>query len=188
METKVNIRISNRHVHLNKETYYKLFDKDMTVKNYLNQVGEFATNETLTIRNGDKVIENVRVLGPSRSYNQIEVSRLDARKLGLNPPVRRSGDLFDSLTITLETEKGSVTTNGLIISNRHIHMNKSDALKYGVKDRDIVGIKIDTDKGGIAKCEVKVTDNGYFEAHFDTDCANSFGINDNYEGIMVKYE
>ena len=147
MEYEINVRVSNRHVHLTKETYDLLFDEDITKKYDLNQVGEFAANQVLTIRNGDKTIENVRVLGPTRSYNQIEISKRDARVLGVNPPVRRSGDLADSLEITLETPKNSVKTNGLIIANRHIHMNSDDALKYGVVDRQLVNLVIDGERG-----------------------------------------
>lgn len=185
MEYEINVRISNRHVHLTKETYELLFEEELTKKYELNQVGEFASNQTLTLRNGDKVIENVRVCGPFRKYNQVELSRRDARTLGMNPPVRRSGDLADSLEITLETKKASVKTNGAIIMSRHVHMTKEDALKYGVENEQIVGIKIDNEKGGIAMAEIKISDNGYYEAHFDTDDANAFLINDNDKAKMI---
>lgn len=188
MEYDINVRISNRHVHLTKETYDLLFDTEISKKYDLNQVGEFASNQTLTLRNGDKVIENVRVCGPFRKYNQIELSRKDARTLGMNPPVRRSGDLDDSLEITLETDKGCVKTKGAIIMSRHVHMTKEDAEKYGVVDKEIVGIKIENEKGGIAMAEIKISDNGYYEAHFDTDDANAFLINDNDLVKMIKYE
>lgn len=185
MEYDINVRVSNRHVHLTKETYELLFDEPILKKHDLNQVGEFASNQVLTVRNGDKVIEKVRVVGPFRSYNQIELSKRDARSLGLNPPVRRSGDLDDSLEVILETNKASIKTNGCIISNRHVHMTNDDALKYGVVNEQIVGIKIDNEKGGIAMAEVKISDNGYYEAHFDTDDANAFLIEDNDKAKMI---
>lgn len=185
MEYDINIRISNRHVHLTEETYKQLFDSQMTKKYDLNQVGEFASNQTLTLKNGDKVIENVRVCGPFRNYNQIEISKRDARCLGMNPPVRRSGDLEDSLEIVLETEKNSIKTNGVIIASRHIHMSKEDAIKFGVVNEQIVGVKIDSEKGGVALAEVKISDNGFYEAHFDTDDANAFLINDNDKAKMI---
>lgn len=184
MEYKIKARVSNRHVHLTKEVYEKLFDEEITVRNYLNQIGEFASNETVTIRNGDKKIENVRVLGPFRNYNQVEISKLDARTLGLNPPVRRSGDLADSLNITLETKKGQVEVKGLIIANRHVHINTKDADFYKVKNGDMVDIKIDGEKKGIIEAMVKVSDNGYYELHLDTDDANAFLLNDNDEVTM----
>ena len=185
MEYDINIRVSNRHVHLTKETYELLFDEPLVKKYDLNQVGEFASIQTVTIRSEDKVLENVRVCGPFRKYNQIELSKRDARSLGLNPPVKRSGDLEDSLVVTLETAKGSVNTNGCIIMSRHIHMTSDDALKYGVINQQIVGIKIDNEKGGIAMAEVKISDNGYYEAHFDTDDANAFLIEDNDKAKMI---
>ena len=188
MEYDINVRISNRHVHLTKETYELLFAKKIEKKYDLNQVGEFASTDTLTLRNGDKIIDGVRVCGPFRKYNQIELSRRDARSLGLDLPVRRSGDLDNTPEITLETEKSQVRTSGAIIMSRHVHMTLDDALKYGVKDQEIVGIKIDNEKGGIALAEIKISDNGYYEAHFDTDDANAFLINDNDKAVMIKYE
>jgi len=185
MNYKINARVSNRHVHLTKETYEKLFDEEIIKKYNLNQVGEFASEQVLIIRIGDKKIENVRVCGPFRKYNQIEISKRDARFLEVNPPVRRSGDIDDSLNIILETEKGSVETNGLVIANRHIHMNYEDASKYGVKDKQIVKIKIANDKSGIIDAEIKITDNGYYEFHIDTDDANAFLIEDNDEVEMI---
>jgi len=185
MKYDINIRVSNRHVHLTKETYEKLFDEEITLKYNLNQVGEFAANQTLTLRNGDRVIEKVRVCGPFRKYNQIELSKRDARTLGMNPPVRRSGDLEDSLKIVLETPKNSVKTNGAIIMSRHVHMTSDDADKYGVIDKQKVQIKINGEKGGIADAEIKISDNGYYEAHFDTDDANAFLIEDNDKGTLI---
>ena len=105
MEKIINARISNRHVHLTKEVYDRLFDDELTIKTKLNQVGEFASNKTLTIRVGDKKIENVRVVGPLRKYSQVEISKRDARFLGVNPPVRRSGNLEGTPKIILETYK-----------------------------------------------------------------------------------
>jgi len=185
MEFDVNIRVSNRHVHLRKETYDMLFEEPIEKKYDLNQIGEFASNQTLTIRLGDKIIEKVRVLGPFRKYDQVEISKRDARLLGVNPPVRASGDLEDALEITLETEKASVIVKGLIIANRHVHMSYDDAKKYGVVDKQKVNIKIDNDKAGIVLAEVKVSDTGYYEVHFDTDDANAFLIEDNDKAKMI---
>ena len=185
MEYPVNVRVSNRHVHLTKEVYDLLFDHDLTKKSDLNQIGQFAANETVTIKCNGKEIENVRIVGPYRNYNQIEISKKDARVLGVNPPVRRSGDLDNTPSVVLETPKGSVEVNGLIISNRHVHMNNSDANKYGIKDKDIVQIKVLGDKSGIMDAEVKVSDDGYYELHIDTDDANAFLIEDGTNLTMI---
>lgn len=185
MEHNINARISNRHLHLTKEMYELLFDEEITKRNDLNQIGEFASNQVVTIKNNDKEINNVRVLGPFREYNQIEISKKDARTLGVNPPVRRSGDLNGSLKITLETKKSSIETDGLIIANRHVHMNPEDAKKYGVKNEQIVKIKVDGPKGGVMDAEVKISDNGYYELHIDTDDANAFLLEDNDKVTMI---
>ena len=185
MEYPIHVRISNRHVHLTDEVYHKLFKKPLTKKADLNQVGEFASNQTLTIKTGDKEISNVRVVGPLRHYHQIEISRRDARFLGVNPPVRRSGDLEDSLEITLKPALREVTTKGLILANRHVHMTPKEAEYYHVKDKDMVEVKIPGAKSGIMDAEVKVSDNGYFELHIDTDDANAFLINDNDIGTLI---
>lgn len=185
MEYDINIRVSNRHVHLTKEVYDKLFAEEMTIKYNLNQVGEFASNQVLTLINGDKKIENVRVCGPFRKYNQIELSKRDARLLGINPPVRQSGDLDNTPKITLETNLGSVTTDGVIIMGRHIHMTPLDAQKYGVVDKQKVSVKVFGDKGATLDVLIKISDNGYYEAHFDTDDANACLIEDNDKGKLI---
>ncbi len=185
MEYEIKARISNRHVHLTKEAYDKLFSQPLTKKNDLNQVGEFAANEKVNIKIGDKEIKNVRIVGPLRTYNQVEISMHDARTLGVKPPVRRSGDLKDSLEVVIETEKGSIKTNGLIIANRHIHMTPELAKKYNVKDYQKVKVKVGGDKSGIMDAEIKVSDNGYLELHIDTDDANAFLLNDNDDVIMI---
>lgn len=185
MEYSINARISNRHVHLTKELYEILFDEEMTKRNDLNQIGEFASNQVVTIKNGEKEIKNVRVLGPFREYNQIEISKRDARGLGVNPPVRRSGDLADSLEITLVTDKASVNVKGLIIANRHVHMTEEDANKYGVEDMQKVQISISGDKSGIMDAEIKISDTGYYELHIDTDDANAFLLEDNDKVTMI---
>lgn len=185
MEYDINIRISNRHVHLTKEVYEKLFNEEMTIKYNLNQVGEFASNQVLTLRNGEKTIENVRVCGPFRKYNQIELSKKDARTLGMDLPVRRSGDLDNTPEITLETAKGSITTTGAIIMSRHVHMTPEDATKYGVVNKQKVGIKVNGAKGAILDAEIKISDNGYYEAHFDTDDANATLVEDNDIGKLI---
>lgn len=185
MEYDINIRVSNRHVHLTKETYEKLFDEELEIKRNLNQVGEFASNQVLTLKNGDKTIENVRICGPFRKYNQIELSKKDARILGMDLPVRRSGDLENTPEIVLETPKGRIMTNGAIIANRHIHMTPEDANKYGVVNKQKVGVKILGEKGAILDAEIKISDNGYYEAHFDTDDANACLIEDNDIGKLI---
>lgn len=187
MSILVPIGISNRHIHLTEDTYNKLFNEKITIKKELNQLGEFASNQILTIKSKDGTIENVRVLGPFRNYNQVEIAKSDARILGLNPPVRNSGDLANSETITLVSNKGQVTLeNTCIIATRHIHMNKEKSTELGLINNQIVKVRINGQKSGIMDAIVKITDNGYFEMHIDRDDANAFLLNNGDEVEITK--
>lgn len=185
MEYKVNVRVSNRHVHLTKETFEKLFDGEIEKDYDLNQIGEFASKQFLTINYNGIRIPNVRVLGQFRDYNQVEISKRDARGLKCNPPVRSSGVLDDALFVTLETPKGSVTTKALILADRHVHMSPDDAIKYGVLDKQKVKVRIPGDKSGVMDAVIKVGTTGYYEFHVDTDDANAFLIEDNDEVTLI---
>ena len=181
------IAVSNRHVHLTKEVYDQLFDEPISIKRPLNQIGEFASFETVTLKTEKAEISNVRVIGPLRKYNQVEISRTDAYQLGLNPPVRQSGDLEDSETITLIGPKGEITLNDACIqAERHVHMNERKAKELGLKHEDMVHIIVDNDKGGVMDAFVKVSDNGYFEIHIDKDDANCFLLKTGDEVIIEK--
>lgn len=182
---EVNIGISNRHVHLTKEVYEMLFDEELEFVRPLNQPGEFAAEQKLTIVVGDKEITGVRVLGPFRSYNQVEISRKDALTLKINPPVKASGDLEGAVSVTLKTEKGSVILDAGIIAQRHVHMSKEKALELGVQDKQKVQIKIDGERSGIIDAYVKISDNGYFEAHVDTDDACAFLLDNEAKGTLI---
>lgn len=184
---KGTIAISNRHIHLTKEVYEKLFDKPLSMKKPLNQIGEFAAMQTVTLKTPKACIENVRVIGPFRKYTQVEISRSDAYILGLNPPVRESGDLEDSETITIIGPKGELTLENVCIqAERHIHMNEIKAKELGLKHEDLVKLKIDNDKGGIMEAFVKVSLNGFFEIHIDRDDANCFLLNNGDEVEIEK--
>ena len=114
-------------------------------------------------------------MGPHRDYNQVEVSKSDAYILGLEPPVRESGDLEDSETITLITPKNEITLeNVCILAERHVHMNDKMAEELGLKNDDLVKLIINNDKGGEMEAFVKIKSNGFFEIHIDRDDANAF--------------
>lgn len=169
------IAISNRHVHLTKEIYEKLFDEPLSMKKPISQIGEFASNQTLIIKGPKGIIERVRVMGPHRDYNQVEVSKSDAYILGIEPPVRESGDLEDSETITLITPKNEITLeNVCILAERHVHMNDKMAEELNLKNDDLVKLVINNDKGGEMEAFIKIKSNGFFEIHIDRDDANAF--------------
>ena len=174
---KVSIGVSNRHVHLTLEHLKILFgnDFDLEKKNDLTQPGQFATTSLVTIKTIKSEIENVRVLGPLRPYTQVEISKTDAYKLGLNPPVRDSGDLKGSSPITIIGPKGVVELEeGCIIPTRHIHILPSQVSMYDLVGKDVVSVKIDGEKGGIiTNVHLKVSNEAFFELHIDTDDANA---------------
>lgn len=174
---KVNVGISARHVHLTKEAYEALFDHELTIKSELNQKGQFAANETVTIKTEKNEFSNVRIIGPLRKYNQVEISMTDARKLGIKPPVRKSGDLAGADLITIETSKGSITVEACIIADRHVHMSPEKAKELNVVDDQLLQLQLDGEKSGIIDLKAKVAPDSYFEVHLDTDDANAFLIN-----------
>lgn len=189
MENKIigKIAVSNRHVHLTKEVYDTLFEEPLSIKRPLNQIGEFASFQTVTLKTEKAEISSVRVIGPLRKYNQVEISRSDAITLGLNPPVRQSGDLEDSETITLIGPKGEITLKDACIqAERHIHMNEKKAQELGLKHEDMVHLIVDNDKGGVMDAFVKVSSNGFYEIHIDKDDANCFMLKTGDEVIIEK--
>ncbi|MCD8562347.1 MAG: propanediol utilization protein [Bacilli bacterium] len=136
---KVKIGISNRHVHLTKEHVQILFEEDLQKLKDLVQPGEYATTSVVTLMTEKAKITHVRVLGPTRSYSQVELSKTDAYKLGLNPPVRESGDIEGSEAITIIGPKGEVhLEEGCIIASRHIHLTNKDVEEMGL----LVGKKL----------------------------------------------
>lgn len=186
MKKIVKVGVSNRHVHLTNEVYNLLFDTPMTKKKDLTQIGDFATNQTVTLKTEKGLLENVRIIGPCRSYNQVEIARSDARKLGLHPPVRKSGDLENSETITIIGEKGSVTLeNVCILAERHLHMSTKEAEALGVIDEQKVQVKVEGDKACILFAYIKVSNNGVLAFHIDTDDANATGLNNDDEVEVI---
>lgn len=174
---KIKVGISNHHVHLINETLKVLFGESykLEVEHALSQPGEFASTSKVTLEGPKGKLENVRVVGPTRSYNQVEISKTDAIKLGLNPPVRNSGDLIGSSPITIIGPNGQITLNeGCIIATRHIHIPYCDLKKYGLTDKQIVSIKIESEKPSILeKVYIKAMEKANIELHLDTDDANA---------------
>ncbi len=181
---KVKVGISNRHVHLKQSDLDILFGKELTIKNKINQPGQFASNELVTIKTDKSEINNVRVLGPVRNYTQIEISKTDAYKLGLNPPVRTSGDLENSEVVTIIGPNGSIKTNGCIIADRHLHITNQDKEKYNMPDKILV--KVGGIKPGVIEVNVKASEEAYFEIHLDTDDANAFLLKNGDEVEIIK--
>lgn len=173
---KVKLGISKRHVHLNKSTWEKLFkDTLISKRNDITQPGEYASNSTIDLVVGGKTIEHVRVVGPLREYNQIEISESDAMYLGIMPPRRDSGELNGSLPITIVGPNGYVDLNeGTILAEKHIHMPTKMASILGIKNKDLM----DVYENGIFlfKAKVKISDNAALELHIDEDEGKDFNL------------
>ncbi len=185
----VPVGISNRHIHLSKSDLERLFGAgySLTIKKALSQPGEFACEEVLDIKVGERMIKGVRVLGPTRRQTQVEVSASDARRLRTKAPVRASGDLAGSAPVTIIGPKGSIDlSEGLIIANRHIHLTSSDAAKYGIRDKDIISVRWNGEKGGVLDgvC-CRVNENYSYEMHIDTDDASAFMLNNGDQLEMI---
>ncbi len=176
----VPVGVSARHIHLTQEAVEQLFGEGyhLTKKKEL-MGGQFAANEQCTIVGLKlRAIENVRILGPVRSFNQVEVSKTDAMKLGINAPLRNSGDIKGSAPVALVGPKGAIYLHeGCIVAARHIHMSPADAAAAGVKDKDVVSVKADNERGtSFENVLIRVDPEFTLEMHIDTDEANASGI------------
>ncbi len=185
---EVKIGVSARHVHLNKEDFKALFgEASLTKLKDLSQKGEFAAEEKVNLITEKNKIDGVRILGPLRNYTQVEVSKTDAYALGINPPVRNSGDLMDSEIVTIEYNGKTITKPCCIIATRHIHVNSSDLEKYRLKDGEVVKLKLPGIKGGVLNnVYIKSNEKFVLEAHIDVDDANSHLINNGDSGEIIN--
>lgn len=190
-DSPVGIGVSNRHVHLNREAMDILFapGSELTRRKALGQPGQFAAEETVILRGPKGEIKQVRVLGPLRSKNQIEITVSDGYRLGIKATVRDSGDIEGTPGIELIGPKGSLMLeNGVIVASRHIHMTPIDAAIYGVKDREIVSVDIDGPRGALLNnVLIRVTDSSSLEMHIDVEEANAVGaVNGTLAKIIIR--
>lgn len=141
---KIPVGLSNHHVHLTKETADMLFGKDykLTCKRNLLQKGQYACEEIVNIRINNKIIENVRVIGPYRKYNQLELLDRDCEYLMIDNIRSNSGELNGTHSFTLISNNSEVfVEEGAFVANNHIHMSKEDLEKFNLKNNDIVSIR-----------------------------------------------
>ncbi|RMH55502.1 MAG: phosphate propanoyltransferase [Candidatus Hydrogenedentota bacterium] len=176
----VRVGVSNRHAHLTPEHSDILFGpgRRLTPLRPLLQPDQFASKETITIATAQGVIPNVRLIGPERKYTQVEISRTDAFLLGLDPPIRQSGNLEGSPGCVLIGPAGSVIIDhGVILAGRHLHCHTSEAAVLGLRDRQIIRARFGGERGGVMEnLLVRVGDIHKLELHIDTDEANAFGL------------
>ena len=174
----VPLEASGRHVHITKAQAEILFGHGLTPKRPLSQPGQFLANERLTVVGPKGEFQNVAVLGPERAEAQVEISLTDGRVLGIDPPVRPSGNVKDSPGAVLMGPKGRVELGrGVIAAQRHIHMTPSDASHMGVKDKQVVKLQVFTARPVIFEdVLVRVSKDYATFVHLDYDEANACGF------------
>lgn len=176
----VPVAVSARHVHLTPQATEALFGKDYRLQRQrdLSQPGVWAAAETVDILGPRSTIEGVRVLGPCRGDVQVEVSLTDAVALGVEVPVRMSGDLRGTPQITLRGPAGTLETIGLIAARRHIHMGLAEAEARGMGDGDLVDVEIGAQGRTtlLRDVTIRTSPNFRLEMHIDTDEANAAGL------------
>lgn len=187
---KFIVETSARHGHLSDQDLETLFGKGakLTVKKELSQPGQFASNERVTLV-GPKGEMKITILGPTRKGTQVEISLTDARSLGLSVPVRESGDTAGSAPCKLIGPAGELElSEGVIAAKRHIHARPEDAEKMGVKDKDVVSVKVETEGRSLifGDTVVRVHPSYALAMHIDTDESNAASAGGVVYGEIVK--
>jgi acetate kinase len=182
------VEVSAHHIHLTQEHVEALFGQghQLTKHADLSQPGQYACKEQLAIVGPKGRIERVRVLGPTRKYTQVEIAMTEQFKVGIHPPIRESGDIADTPGGTLESPTGSVKLErGVICSLRHVHMTPEDALRYGVRDKSVVRVRIAGDRELIfGDVLVRVDPSFALAMHIDTDEANAAHVQTGAQGFI----
>lgn len=186
----IPLGVSNRHIHLSQKDADVLFGPDyqFQILKPLSQTGQYAMKECLIVAGPKGILEKVRILGPVRQLSQVEVSVSDCFKLGIEAPLRLSGDIAGSPGCTLIGPKGSVQlSEGCIVAKRHIHMSPEDAYRFGVADKQEVSLECPGERGGILhNVIVRVDDTFTLECHLDIEEANALGISAKHKLKLIK--
>jgi acetate kinase len=188
----IPIGVSAHHIHLSQEHLEELFGPghELTPRAPLSQPGQFASEEQLSLIGPRGRIDRVRVLGPVRSQTQVEISRTEEYRLGIDAPVRMSGDLGGSPGLILEGPKGQIKLQeGAICAQRHIHMTPEDALYFGLRDGDVVSVRIEGERSVVfGDIAVRVSPKYKLEMHLDTDEANAAQISNGDVGYLESIQ
>lgn len=193
MSNKVLVETSARHVHVTQEVLETLFGKgyELTKKKDLSQPGQFASNERVQVIGPKSSFPAVSILGPVRPETQVELSASDARSIGVNAPCRESGDIAGSGACKLVGPAGEVEiSEGVIVAKRHIHLTPADAEEMGVKDKDVVWVRLDTDgrKAILGDVVCRVSDSYALAMHIDTDESNAVSAPRELYGEIVTVD
>lgn len=187
MKKTLPIALSNRHIHISQKDLDTLFGEgyELTKMKDLSQPGQYACEEKVDVVGPKKTIKGVRILGPVRPDTQLEVSITDAFTLGVSPMIRNSGDVADTPGVRIVGPKGEAEIDrGTIVAARHIHMHTSDGEEFGIKDGEIVSIKVPGPRGLVFdNVLVRVHPSFALEMHVDIEEGNAAGIRN---GDMVE--
>jgi len=186
---EVSIGVSARHIHLAPEHIEALFGTgyELKVLKPLSQPGQFAAEETVAVVGPKGRFDKVRILGPARGSTQLEISRTDAFALGVDAPVRLSGNIEGTPGIRIVGPKGEVTVDqGVIVAARHIHLHTDDAARMNIKDKQVVSVRTEGERGvTFANVVCRVSEQFALDMHIDTDEANAAGIKNGDKGVIV---
>jgi len=190
-DRRVPIAVSARHAHLSRATIDRLFGPGHALqpRSPLSQRGQFSAREVVSLVGPRGKIDNVRVMGPPRDEDQVEISRSDEFVLGIDAPVRISGDLANTPGITLVGPEGRVRLDhGVVCARRHIHMGPGDAARLGLADHDTVAVRVDSAARDLTFNDVSVRVSPEFtlELHLDTDEANAAGVTPGMSGEILR--
>jgi putative phosphotransacetylase len=190
MQKIIKVETSARHVHLSEQDLKLLFGEghNLTIKRELSQPNQYLSEERVKLVGSKSEFDRVAILGPTRHATQVELSLTDARDLGVEAPVRESGDVKGSAAIKIVGAKGEIEiSEGVIIAKRHIHFTPEDAEKYGVKDKQIVKVKVSGDRALIFdETVVRVSPSFKTYMHIDFDETNAAGINGIVDGEIIE--
>lgn len=190
LANKIPIALSNKHLHICQEHLEILFGQGYELKKIkdLSQPGQYACDEKVDIVGSKGILKGVRILGPVRPATQIEISISDGFQLGVDAPVRDSGQIDSTPGIKIVGPKGEVELDkGVIVAARHIHMYTDDAKKFGVEDKDIVNVKVGGPRGLIFdNVLVRVNPNFALEMHVDIEEGNAAGVKNGELVELIK--
>jgi len=189
----ISIEISGRHAHLCQRDLEKLFGINYKLKKLrdLTLIGEFAAQETLILKNGEQEIGGVRIIGPLREQTQVEVSLTDIFRLKMEPVIRSSGDLNETPGIILIGPNGQVRLEqGVIVAQRHIHLDAKTARDWGLKHGDLVSVETKGKRGLVFhQVLIRVADNYRPCMHLDTDEGNACAITKKGNGkVLLNFQ
>lgn len=191
MSEKILIETSARHIHVTQDALEALFGKGavLTKKKDLSQPGQYACEERVTIVGPKKELKNVSILGPVRSATQVELSATDARSVGIPIVIRESGDIEGTPGCKIVGPAGEIEIEkGVIVAKRHVHLTPETAEKLGVKNKDIVWVKAETDgrTAILGDVVIRVSDQFADAMHIDTDESNAIAATPNLMGEIIK--